>query len=136
MSTIREPTALQIGEQDLNAFVDGVLGDERRVDLFTHLAAHPADAERVNAYFRQQALLAELRDALAADDDDQFLPDLQRRIDWASTRQRLFIGARRLAAAIAVVAPLAAAAWWATGASSTQVTVTETSAVAPPGTRL
>lgn len=112
MSKICEPTALQIGEQDLNAFVDGVLDDGRRVDLFAHLASHPADAERVNGYFRQQAMLAELRDVLAADDDDQFLPDLQRRIDGAVTRQKLFVGLRRLAAAVAVLAPVAVAAWW------------------------
>lgn len=112
MKTNREPTALQIGAHDLNAFVDGVLDDDRRVDLFAHLAANPADAEKVNGYFRQQALLDELRDALSADDDDQFLPELQRRIDRSVTRQHLFILGRRLAASLAVLAPLAAAGWW------------------------
>ncbi|HMR30861.1 MAG TPA: hypothetical protein PKA13_23385 [Geminicoccaceae bacterium] len=113
MKTNCESTSLQVGEQDLNAFVDGVLDDGRRVDLFAHLASHPADAEKVNGYFRQQAMLAELRDLLSADDDDQFLPALQRRIDGAMTRQRLFVACRRLAAAVAVMAPVAAAAWWA-----------------------
>ena len=112
MKTSCEPTSLKVGEHDLNAFVDGVLDDERRVDLFAHLASHPADADKVNGYFRQQAMLAELRDALSADDDDQFLPALQRRIDGSLTRQRLFVACRRLAAALAVMAPVAAAAWW------------------------
>ena len=112
MKTNCEPTALQIGDQDLNAFVDGVLDEERRVDLFAHLASHPADADRVNAYFRQKVALEELRDALGEDDDDQFLPDLQRRIDGAVTRQRLYVVGRKLAVGLAILAPLAGIGWW------------------------
>lgn len=131
MKTNCEPTSLQVGEHDLNAFVDGVLDDERRVDLFAHLASHPADAEKVNGYFRQQAMLAEMRDMLSADDDDQFLPVLQRRIDGALTRQRLFMACRRLAAALAVIAPVAAAAWWMTHVPAGEPTVAEAVTPAP-----
>lgn len=114
MNTTGEPSPIRVGDQDLNAFVDGVLGDERRVDLLSHLATHPLDAEKVNGYFRQKVALEELRDALSEEDDSDFLPDLQRRIDHALTRQRLFVGLRRCAAGLAVLAPLAAIGWWAT----------------------
>jgi anti-sigma factor RsiW len=115
MSTNGEPSPIQVSEQDLNAFVDGVLDDERRVDLLAHLATHPLDAEKVNGYFRQKVALEELRDALAEDDDSAFLPELQRRIDGAVARQRLFTAARRLAAGLAIVAPIAALTWWTAG---------------------
>lgn len=114
MNTTVDPSPLRVGDQDLNAFVDGVLDDGRRVDLLKHLATHPLDAEKANAYFRQKVALEELRDALSEDDDSDFLPDLQRRIDNALTRQRLFVGMRRCAAGLAVLAPLAAISWWTT----------------------
>jgi anti-sigma factor RsiW len=124
MKTNCESTALQVGEQELNAFVDGVLDDDRRVDLYAHLASHPADAERVNAYFRQKVALEELRDVLAEDDDDEFLPELQRRIDSAVTRQRLFVIGRGLAAGLAMLAPLAAIGWWTLSRPSEPVVAT------------
>lgn len=48
-----------IGEDDLNALVDGRLDPARRAAVESHLAAHPADADRVAAYAAQ-------RDALRA----------------------------------------------------------------------
>jgi anti-sigma factor RsiW len=113
----RDPCSARIGEHDLHAFVDGVLEDERRADFLAYLAAHPLEAEKVNALFRQREALAALRDALTPPDDATFAPGLQRRLRGALLRQRLFRGGTRIAAALAVALPLAAAAWWiSTGA--------------------
>jgi anti-sigma factor RsiW len=46
-----------IGEDDLMAFVDDRLSDERRAMVRRHLETHAVDAERVEAYRAQRALL-------------------------------------------------------------------------------
>jgi anti-sigma factor RsiW len=49
-----------ISEGDLLAYVDGVLDEKRRAAVEAHLAAHPADAETVAAWRRQNDAIAEL----------------------------------------------------------------------------
>lgn len=44
-------------EDDLHAFVDGALSDARRLEVEAWLAAHPADAERVQAWASQSQSL-------------------------------------------------------------------------------
>ena len=46
-----------ITEADLNAWLDGELAEERRVQVEAYLAAHPDDAARVEAYRRNDASL-------------------------------------------------------------------------------
>jgi len=46
-----------INENDLHAFVDGALPEARRVEVEAWLAAHPADAERVQAWATQNQSL-------------------------------------------------------------------------------
>lgn len=49
-----------VSEEDLHAFVEGSLSDARRLEVEAWLAAHPADAERVQEWAGQnQALHAE-----------------------------------------------------------------------------
>jgi anti-sigma factor RsiW len=113
MRLTNEPTGFRIGEDEIQAFVDDVLDDSRRNELLAHIAVHPHEAERVNAYFRQRALLVSLRASLSDDDDATFCVDLQRKLQASMHRQRGFRVALRMAAAIAVMLPLGAGGWLA-----------------------
>jgi len=106
MKLSKEPSASRIGEDEIQAFVDDVLDDARRNELLAHIAAHPHEAERVDAYFRQRTALQALSTALADDDDAAFCPDLQRRLEASLRRQRAFRVVTRIAAAIALLVPL------------------------------
>lgn len=46
-----------IDEHDLHAYVDGALSDARRIEIEAWLAAHPADAARVQAWIGQNQAL-------------------------------------------------------------------------------
>jgi anti-sigma factor RsiW len=113
MRLTHEPTGPRIGDDEIHAFVDDVLDDSRRNELLAHIAVHPHEAERVNAYFRQRAALSALRAALSDDDDAAFCVDLQRRLQSSLHRQRGFRVMLRVAAAVAVLLPLGAGSWLA-----------------------
>jgi anti-sigma factor RsiW len=49
-----------ITEEDLHAYVDGLLDEARRAVVEAYLEAHPETAERIEAYARQRAGLREL----------------------------------------------------------------------------
>lgn len=51
-----------VDETELHAYVDGCLNDERRAEVEAYLAAHPAEAARVQAYREQNRALHELFD--------------------------------------------------------------------------
>lgn len=53
-----------ITEADLHAYVDGCLPESRLAEIEAHLAAHPAEAERLQAYREQKAALRALFDPL------------------------------------------------------------------------
>lgn len=53
-----------IREDDLHAYVDGLLDAPRRAEVEAHLAAHPHDTERVRVYQQQNAQLHALFDPL------------------------------------------------------------------------
>ncbi len=46
-----------VHEDDLHAYVDGMLPEARRLEVEAWLAAHPADAERVRAWMQQNRAL-------------------------------------------------------------------------------
>src|ERR1700760_4483986 len=69
MSGARRP----IAEEDLHAFVDGQLDDERRAAVDHYLQTHPETSERVAAYAAQRQ---ELRAALSARARDPIPPNL------------------------------------------------------------
>ena len=62
-----------ITEDDLHAYVDGVLEPERRVDVAAYLEGHPDMARRVAAFSDQRNLL---REALAPIADEPLPPQL------------------------------------------------------------
>jgi anti-sigma factor RsiW len=49
---VSEPRIGEITEADLQAYADGELPEARRADVAAWLAAHPADAERIESYRR------------------------------------------------------------------------------------
>lgn len=53
-------SAIQITEADLHAYVDALLLESRRAEIEDYLAAHPEEAERLQAYSDQKAALREL----------------------------------------------------------------------------
>ena len=57
----------QVLENDLQAFVDGVLDEARRAEVETYLAERPEEAERVRAYRAQDAALRTLFDPVLAE---------------------------------------------------------------------
>jgi anti-sigma factor RsiW len=54
----------QITEAELHAYVDGAATGNARTEVETWLASHPEDAERVQAYIEQNALLRALHSQL------------------------------------------------------------------------
>jgi len=57
----------QVTEDDLHAFVDGVLNPSRSTEVAAYLAERPAEGERVRAYREQNAALRALFDPVLAE---------------------------------------------------------------------
>jgi anti-sigma factor RsiW len=86
-----------IEDQDLHAYVDGEIDQERRIEVEAWLARNPADAERVRAWAAQNRLLhAHLDDVLNE-------PMPQRLLQAASRTPPAWWGLTRLAANLTVV---------------------------------
>jgi anti-sigma factor RsiW len=74
-----------IREEDLHAYVDGVLGDARRRQIEDYLARHPDVAAQVQGH---AALRQRLRDALAPITEEPIPPELDLRRMVQAHRQR------------------------------------------------
>ena len=75
-----------IVEEDLHAYVDGLLPETRRAEVESFLAANPKEAERVRAYQKQKEALRALFDPIL---DEPIPPELlhpQRRWSWPVLR--------------------------------------------------
>jgi len=70
------PGRRMIEEEELHAYIDGVVDRERRLDIALYLARHPADAARVEAYRAQREGFSALFDHLL----DQPPPDRLREV--------------------------------------------------------
>lgn len=104
-----------IGEDDLQAYVDGLLDVRRRSEVEAYLAVHPDEAERVEAYRAQNIALHALFDRYPAEEPAAAPVDRLRHQLYATvTRQRLL---RRMAgaAAAACVAVVVGVAGWSSG---------------------
>ncbi len=109
-----------IGEDELQAFIDDRLDDERRAAVEAHLAANPALAQRIAAERRQRD---ELRAALQAKFDEP-VPARLRIANLTAAqrapRARLWTN---VAAAVAIFAVGATAGWFANGIAPAPVAV-------------
>jgi anti-sigma factor RsiW len=73
----------QITEEDLHAWLDDELPHARRPEIETHMEAHPADAERLAAYRRNEQAIQSLYDPVL----DEAVPEhLMRRREVAPPR--------------------------------------------------
>ncbi|HXE40555.1 MAG TPA: anti-sigma factor, partial [Azonexus sp.] len=104
-----------ITEADLHAYVDGRLPESRLAEIEAYLAAHPAEAERLQAYREQKAALRALFDPLL----DEPLPAALRELAepppaGAGTPHRSFLthwSLQRIAASFAIALLGGAAGW-------------------------
>lgn len=94
-------TARPISEDDLQASVDGALDGQRMAEVAAYLAEHPAEAQRIDTYSKQRAML---RAALQPIADEPVPPELNlSRLISAhagARRPRSVVGWQSLAAAL------------------------------------
>lgn len=104
-----------ITEADLHAYIDGHLPESRVAEVEAYLAAHPAEAERLQAYREQKATLRALFDPLL----DEPLPAALRELAelppaGAGAPHRPFLARwslQRIAASFAIAVLGGAAGW-------------------------
>ena len=95
-------------EDDLHAYVDGVLDDARRAEVQAHLQTHPDSAARVAAYMGQRAAL---RAALAPVAAEPVPPELSLRHVRERQRPGRSVPWRMAAAAVVLLALGGAGGW-------------------------
>ncbi len=103
-----------VTEDELHAYVDGELPEERRGVVEAWLTAHPDDAARVAAW-RSQAELIRVRYSAVANEK----PPQQLNLTRLAGRRRRSVAAIAAAAAIVAFIAGAAAGWFAHGAEAT-----------------
>jgi anti-sigma factor RsiW len=99
-----------VAEEDLHAYVDGALDDERRATVDRYLQAHPDVAERVAAYIAQRQAL---RAAFAALGSEPLPPQLNLARLVEARLVRRHKPWRSIAAVALALALGGAAGWWA-----------------------
>lgn len=107
-----------IRDEDLHAYADGVLDGSRRRRVEQHLAAHPADAERVTAYRHINAQLSDLGRPGRTDDLGEPLAALREDLREALVRQRQVRRAAGGALVSVFLLATASGTWMLTGGSS------------------
>ncbi|HET6520229.1 MAG TPA: hypothetical protein VFG47_10500 [Geminicoccaceae bacterium] len=101
-----------IGEDDLQAYVDGLLDVRRRSAVEAYLALYPNEAERVEAYRGQNVGLHALFDRYAAEAADAApIEGLRHQLHATVTRQRLCRRVAGVAACLTLVLGAGIAGW-------------------------
>lgn len=103
-----------ISEDDLHAYIDGVLDEGRREAVRRYLNAHPEAQRRVAAYSEQGQAL---RDALAPLADQPLPPELSLK-SIVERRRNALAGRRQVAAAAAILCIGGLSGWFAREAVS------------------
>ena len=103
-----------IQENDLHAYVDGQLNAARMAEVKAYLAAHPAEAERIQTYQQQNDMLHALFDPVAAEPIPLTM--------HPAARRRPFIPLMRYAAVAAWMVLGGVIGWLVHGADSQQPT--------------
>jgi anti-sigma factor RsiW len=88
-----------IEENDLQAYVDSQLDPARRAEVESHLAVHPEDAKRVQAYQHQNELLGAMFGPVL----EESVPTLLRRPEFLRWSRGLRYGAMAAALVLAVM---------------------------------
>jgi anti-sigma factor RsiW len=87
-----------VSETDLHAYVDGALDEAHRREVEAHLAANPADAERVRAWQEQGARMRALFNPVL----EEAIPDRLRAVVGPRRRFPYALAASFLAAGVAI----------------------------------
>jgi anti-sigma factor RsiW len=85
----------QITDSDLHAWLDNELPEARRAEVETYIAAHPAEAERISAYRRNDQAIQALYDAVVDEPVPEYLmrrPATPRVWRYAAVATWLLIG--------------------------------------------
>lgn len=106
-----------ISEAEIQAFVDGQLGEDDRQRIASYLEQHPDEQQRIEAYRQQNDLLNQLYVDAPAQDTDKFRSYLRYR-----SRQPMF-PAVRIAASILLLCVGVAAGWLLHGDEMTMTNV-------------
>lgn len=101
-----------LAEEDLHAYVDGLLPPERRAAIEAYLAAHPAEARRVEEYRAQNLRLHALLDGYEQAPIPPALQYLQLKLESALRRQRRFRRGLKAAWSLSVMAAIGIGGYW------------------------
>ncbi|MDJ0947726.1 MAG: hypothetical protein QNJ94_02265 [Alphaproteobacteria bacterium] len=112
MNTNPNPYPGTLAEEDIHAYVDGHLEAERRAEIEAYLAAHPAEARRVEDYRAQNIRLHALFDAHRHEPIPPSLQYLQIQLGGALRRQRAVRKTARLLGSVTVLALAWVAGYW------------------------
>lgn len=104
-----------VAEEDIHAYVDGILDGTRRSRVEAYLAAHPQEAARVETYRAQNIGLHVLYDSVPNTSLPAPMADMAKRLQHAIRRQKRHRSMALLAASVCAVAVTGAVAWGTVG---------------------
>jgi anti-sigma factor RsiW len=108
---VRSVAEFPVREEDLQAYVDGLLDVHRRAAVEAYLARHPQDTNRVTAYRAQNLLLHEAFDSVTDEPLSAPLDELKTKLSHIASNWRIVWQRARWAAAAACVAIVSVASW-------------------------
>jgi anti-sigma factor RsiW len=102
-------------EHELQAYVEGALGAERRRAVERHLRANPREAERIAAYRAQKAVLAALLDDASASSPPRAMSSLAAALARKLEQQRRARAGFRSVVAASLLIAVAGIGWFGRG---------------------
>lgn len=112
MSKWHHSERFPISEETLTAYVDGMLGPQRRLEVESYLARHPEQAARVEAYIQQNRELHQAYDRYLAEPLPESIRQLEQQLRRRMTHHRRERPPRRVVAAVLGAGLIAVVGWW------------------------
>jgi len=120
MTAHSESVSPVVAEEDIHAYVDGMLDAAERSRVEAYLAAHPQEAARVQAYRQQNIGLHVLYDAVRREPLPESIAEIATRFQQAMRRQKRNRVTALLAASVCAVAITGSLVWGSLGEQSLQ----------------
>ena len=98
----------RVDDDDLHAYVDGVLAHDRRIEVAAWLLEHPEDGQRQHAWLRQNQELHRLFDGVL----EEPIPERLTLTALSVHRSVIPVWAKQVAAGLALLVFGMAAGWW------------------------